>query len=132
MPHPSFSFRPWLLFFSQEIESLNLEANVTADGALAMEKGLATLKSEMREVEGELARKEREFDMDMDAVQMVSSHSFPREIPLNLPIWKTPFKTSLYVFFLRWLQKPKELITEPRMLELRSKIHLTTWTASYT
>ncbi|XP_005881389.2 PREDICTED: laminin subunit gamma-2, partial [Myotis brandtii] len=55
----------------QEIESLNLEANVTADGALAMEKGLATLRSEMREVEGELARKEREFDIDMDAVQMV-------------------------------------------------------------
>lgn len=55
----------------QEIGSLNMEANVTADGALAMEKGLATLKSEMREVEGELARKEREFDMDMDAVQMV-------------------------------------------------------------
>ncbi|XP_006773026.1 PREDICTED: laminin subunit gamma-2 [Myotis davidii] len=55
----------------QEIESLNLEANVTADGALAMEKELATLRSEMREVDGELARKEREFDMDMDAVQMV-------------------------------------------------------------
>lgn len=55
----------------QEIESLNLEANVTADGALAMEKGLATLRSEMREVDGELARKEREFDMDMDAVQVV-------------------------------------------------------------
>ncbi|XP_006143943.1 laminin subunit gamma-2 isoform X1 [Tupaia chinensis] len=55
----------------QEIGSLNLEANVTADGALAMEKGLATLKSEMRDVEGELARKELEFDMDVDAVQMV-------------------------------------------------------------
>ncbi|XP_045372599.2 laminin subunit gamma-2 [Camelus bactrianus] len=55
----------------QEIGGLNLEANVTADGALAMEKGLATLKSEMRDVEGELARKEQEFDMDMDAVQMV-------------------------------------------------------------
>ncbi|XP_073903384.1 laminin subunit gamma-2 [Castor canadensis] len=55
----------------QDIGSLNLEANVTADGALAMEKGLATLKSEMREVEGELARKELEFDSDMDAVQMV-------------------------------------------------------------
>ncbi|XP_004425005.1 PREDICTED: laminin subunit gamma-2 [Ceratotherium simum simum] len=55
----------------QEIGSLNLEANVTADGALAMEKGLATVKSEMREVEGELARKEQEFDMDTDAVQMV-------------------------------------------------------------
>lgn len=55
----------------QEIGSLNLEANVTADGALAMEKGLASLKSEMRGVGGELARKEQEFDMDMDAVQMV-------------------------------------------------------------
>ncbi|XP_007450197.1 PREDICTED: laminin subunit gamma-2 [Lipotes vexillifer] len=55
----------------QEMGSLNLEANVTADGALAMEKGLATLKSEMREVEGELARKEREFGTDTDAVQTV-------------------------------------------------------------
>ncbi|XP_012368222.1 laminin subunit gamma-2 [Octodon degus] len=55
----------------QEIGSLNLEANVTADGALAMEKGLATLKSEMREVEGVLARKELEFATDMDAMQMV-------------------------------------------------------------
>lgn len=63
-----------------------MEANVTADGALAMEKGLATLKSEVREVEGELTRKEQEFDLDLDAVQMVSSHGFPWEIPLNLPI----------------------------------------------
>ncbi|XP_058286481.1 laminin subunit gamma-2 [Hylobates moloch] len=55
----------------QEIGSLNLEANVTADGALAMEKGLASLKSEMREVEGELEMKELEFDTNMDAVQMV-------------------------------------------------------------
>ncbi|XP_006872602.1 PREDICTED: laminin subunit gamma-2 [Chrysochloris asiatica] len=55
----------------QEIGSLILEANVTADGALALEKGLATLKSEMREVEGELARKELEFDVDVDAAQMV-------------------------------------------------------------
>ncbi|XP_027790818.2 laminin subunit gamma-2 [Marmota flaviventris] len=55
----------------QEIGSLNLEANVTADGALAMEKGLATLKSEMREVEAELARRQLEFDTDRDAVQMV-------------------------------------------------------------
>lgn len=55
----------------QEIGSLNLEANVTADGALAMEKGLATLKSEMREVEGELARKELEFGSNEDTVQLV-------------------------------------------------------------
>lgn len=58
---------------------------MTADGALAMEKGLATLKSEMREVEGELARKELEFDMDKDTVQLVSDGSFPRERSLKLP-----------------------------------------------
>lgn len=79
MPHPSLFFRPWLLVFSQEIGSLNLEANVTADGALAMEKGLAGLKSEMREVEGELARKEQAFDTDEDAVQMVSSVALHRK-----------------------------------------------------
>ncbi|XP_006887813.1 PREDICTED: laminin subunit gamma-2 [Elephantulus edwardii] len=55
----------------QEIGRLNLEANVTADGSLALEKGLATLKSEMREVDGELARKELEFNANMNAVQMV-------------------------------------------------------------
>lgn len=59
----------------QEIGSLNLEANVTADGALAMEKGLATLKSEMREVEGDLARKELEFDTDKDTVQLVMTEA---------------------------------------------------------
>ncbi|XP_037001564.2 laminin subunit gamma-2 [Artibeus jamaicensis] len=59
----------------QEIGSLNLEANVTADGALDVEKGLATLKSEMREVEGELARKEQAFDVDGDMVQRVISEA---------------------------------------------------------
>ena len=54
-----------------------MEANVTADGALAMEKGLATLKSEMREVEDELTRKELEFDVDKDTMQLVSGCSFP-------------------------------------------------------
>ncbi|XP_036768473.2 laminin subunit gamma-2 [Manis pentadactyla] len=52
----------------QEIETLNLEANVTADGALAMEKGLAALRSRVREVEGELERREQEPDPDLDAV----------------------------------------------------------------
>ena len=42
-----------------------------------MEKGLATLKSEMREVEDELARKELEFDVDKDPMQLVSGCSFP-------------------------------------------------------
>lgn len=55
----------------KEIGSLNLEGNVTADGALAMEKGLASLKSQMKEVEGELARGEQAFDRDPDPVQTV-------------------------------------------------------------
>ena len=59
-----------------------MEANVTADGALAMEKGLATLKSEMREMEGELARKELEFDTDKDTVQLVSAGVFPCALSL--------------------------------------------------
>lgn len=57
-----------------------MEANATADGALAMEKGLATLKSEMREMEGELARKELEFDADKNAVQLVSAGVFLLEL----------------------------------------------------
>lgn len=55
---------------------------MTADGALAMEKGLAILKSEMREMEGELARKELEFDTDKDAVQLVSAVVSPCELSL--------------------------------------------------
>lgn len=106
MSHPCVSFHPWLLFFSQEIRSLILKANVTADGALAMEKGLATVKSEMQDVEGELARKEREFDADMAAVQTVSSRGFPQQGPLNVPVWGHPFKTSLGLFSLGNYRSP--------------------------
>lgn len=108
------SFRPWLLFFSQEIGSLNLEANVTADGALAMEKGLASLKSELREVEGQLARKEQELDMDVDAVQTVSPHVLPREIPLNSPMWEIPFQDKFVFIF-------PQVITEARRVDNRAK-----------
>nr|XP_051697376.1 laminin subunit gamma-2 isoform X2 [Oryctolagus cuniculus] len=55
----------------REIGSVNLEANVTADGALALEKGLATLKSEMRDTEGELASRGLALASDTDAVQAV-------------------------------------------------------------
>lgn len=108
------SFRPWLLLFPQEIGSLNVEANVTADGALAMEKGLATLKSEMRKVEGELARKEREFDVDMDTVQMVSSHGFPWQSPVTWPLWEHPFQMGLCLFF-------PQVITEAQRVDSRAK-----------
>lgn len=114
MPHSSLFFRPWLLFFSQEIGSLNLEANVTADGALAMEKGLASLKSEMREVEGELAKKEQEFDTDKDAVQMVSSYCFAQGTPLNLPLWEMPFQDEFVCVLL-------QVITEAQRVDTRAK-----------
>ncbi|XP_027724386.1 laminin subunit gamma-2 [Vombatus ursinus] len=55
----------------QEIGRLNLEANTTADAALALEKGMATLSSGIRDVEGELGRKELEFDQDGNTMQTV-------------------------------------------------------------
>lgn len=103
MPHPCLSFRPWLLFSSQEIGGLNLEANVTADGALAAEKGLASLKSELRDVEGELARKEQELAADEDAVQMVSSRAaLPGRAPHTCPAGERP-SGQVCFFFLRSL-----------------------------
>lgn len=79
-----------------------------------MEKGLASLKSEMRGVGGELARKEQEFDMDMDAVQMVRSHVFPREIPLSSPMWEIPFQDKFVFIF-------PQVITEAQRVDNRAK-----------
>lgn len=90
-----------------------MEANVTADGALAMEKGLATLKSEMREMEGELARKELEFDTDKDAVQLVSAGVIPCELSL---VAKTKI-TSQNTFV---LTRP-QVITEAQQADARAK-----------
>lgn len=87
---------------------------MTADGALAMEKGLAGLKSEMRDVEGELARKEQEFDTDKDAVQMVSSCCFPGETPLNLPLWETLFQHEFVFLF-------PQVITEAQRVDNRAR-----------
>lgn len=55
----------------QEMGSLNSEANATADGALALEKGLATLRGEMRDTEGALASRGQALDEDADAVRRV-------------------------------------------------------------
>lgn len=89
-----------------------MEANVTADGALAMEKGLATLKSEMREMEGELARKELEFDTDKDTVQLVSAGVFPCALSL---VAKTKI-TSQNTFV---LTRP-QVITEAQQADARA------------
>ncbi|KAL8178114.1 UNVERIFIED_CONTAM: hypothetical protein K2H54_030112 [Gekko kuhli] len=58
----------------QEIGRLTLEANRTADGVLALEKGVMSLQREAREVESQLQRKGLEVDLDasmaQEAVQM--------------------------------------------------------------
>uniref|UniRef100_A0A8C3HQP9 Laminin subunit gamma 2 n=1 Tax=Chrysemys picta bellii TaxID=8478 RepID=A0A8C3HQP9_CHRPI len=53
----------------QEIRRLNSEANRTADGVLALEKGVIALLNEAREAERELTRKTLEVDMDATAAQ---------------------------------------------------------------
>ncbi|XP_048338443.1 laminin subunit gamma-2 [Sphaerodactylus townsendi] len=53
----------------QEIGRLALEANRTADGVLALEKGIMSLKGEARKVENELERKELEIDLDASMAQ---------------------------------------------------------------
>lgn len=108
-----------------------MEANVTADGALAMEKGLATLKSEMREVEEELARKELEFDVDKDTMQLVSGCSFP-ESSLESGRDKKISSQDIFVIPCRWLPKSSKLMPEPRVPGLQSKTRSTYWTVSYT
>lgn len=79
-----------------------------------MEKGLASLKSEMRDVEGELARKEQEFATDEDAVQMVSAGGFPGETPLNLPLWETLFQDEFVFLF-------PQVITEAQRVDNRAR-----------
>ncbi|XP_055963971.1 laminin subunit gamma-2 [Sorex fumeus] len=59
----------------QEMGSLNSKANVTADGALAFEKGLATLRTELRDMEGALDSRGRALDAGADAVQRVMSEA---------------------------------------------------------
>ncbi|KAG6930808.1 laminin subunit gamma 2 [Chelydra serpentina] len=53
----------------QEIRRLNSEANRTADGVLALEKGVLALLDEAREAERKLTRKALEIDMDATAAQ---------------------------------------------------------------
>lgn len=56
----------------QEIWRLTLEANRTADGVLALEKGIMSLQIEAREAESELQRKTSEIDAEATATQEVS------------------------------------------------------------
>ncbi|NXW62148.1 LAMC2 protein, partial [Eurystomus gularis] len=53
----------------QEITRLKVEANKTADGVLALEKAVATLQREAKEVEGEFERKLLEVEADASVIQ---------------------------------------------------------------
>ncbi|XP_067391238.1 laminin subunit gamma-2 isoform X2 [Emydura macquarii macquarii] len=53
----------------QEIRRLNSEANRTADGVLALEKGITALLDEAREAEREFTRKALEINMDAATAQ---------------------------------------------------------------
>ncbi|XP_038613826.1 laminin subunit gamma-2 [Tachyglossus aculeatus] len=55
----------------QEIGRLTLEANKTADGALALENGLGGLRNDVTVTEGELKKKEQEFDRGDATIQAV-------------------------------------------------------------
>lgn len=68
-------FKPFCLqlpLLFQEIGRLTLDANRTADGVLAVERGIMSLRREARDVEGELQRKLLEIDMDTTSAQEVS------------------------------------------------------------
>ncbi|KFP19203.1 Laminin subunit gamma-2, partial [Egretta garzetta] len=53
----------------QEITRLKMEANKTADGVLALEKAVATLQREAKEVDGEFERKLSEVEADASVIQ---------------------------------------------------------------
>uniref|UniRef100_A0A663EJU8 Laminin subunit gamma 2 n=1 Tax=Aquila chrysaetos chrysaetos TaxID=223781 RepID=A0A663EJU8_AQUCH len=55
----------------QEITQLKVEANKTADGVLALEKAVATLQREAKEVDGEFERKLLEVEADATEAQKV-------------------------------------------------------------
>lgn len=70
LPHQCFYCLLHLL--PQEIGRLTLEANRTADGVLALERGIMALQDEAREMEGRLQRKALEIDTDATMAQEVS------------------------------------------------------------
>ncbi|KAM6396451.1 laminin subunit gamma-2 isoform 1-T1 [Pluvialis apricaria] len=59
----------------QEITRLKVEANKTADGVLALEKAVATLKREAKEVDGEFERKFSEVEADAAVIQEISQEA---------------------------------------------------------
>lgn len=63
-----------------------MEANKTADGVLALEKVVATLQHEAKEVNGEFERKLSEVEMDATMIQKVGPH-LPHLAPFPVDVW---------------------------------------------
>ncbi|NXU56881.1 LAMC2 protein, partial [Turnix velox] len=59
----------------QEIAQLKVEANKTADGVLALEKAVATLQREAKEVGGDFERKLSEVESDAAVIQEVTKEA---------------------------------------------------------
>ncbi|XP_008947715.1 PREDICTED: laminin subunit gamma-2-like, partial [Merops nubicus] len=71
----------WLLQIAElavderEITRLRVEANKTADGVLALEKAVAALQREAKEVDGEFERKLLEIEADAAVIQEVAQEA---------------------------------------------------------
>lgn len=63
-----------------------MEANKTADGVLALEKAVATLQREAKEVDGEFERKLSEVEADAAVIQQVGLH-LPHLAPFPVEVW---------------------------------------------
>ncbi|NWW75750.1 LAMC2 protein, partial [Climacteris rufus] len=59
----------------EEIAQLKVEANKTADGVLALEKAVATLRQEAKEVDGEFERKLSEVEADAAVIQKTAQEA---------------------------------------------------------
>lgn len=108
---------------------MNSEANRTADGVLALEKGVIALLDEAREAERKLTRKALEIDMDATTAQKVSSH------PLRLKGLQTCLgDTSPYCLVfasLRPVRRRRVPTPVPVLLGLLSKRHCVPWKIFY-
>lgn len=63
-----------------------MEANKTADGVLALEKAVATLQREAKEVDGEFERKLLEVEADATVIQEVGPR-LPCLAPFPVNVW---------------------------------------------
>lgn len=76
---------PFPVLTTQEIAQLKGEANKTADGVLALEKAVATLQQEAKEVDDTFQRKLSEVEADAAVIEKVCPHlpclfSFPVDL----------------------------------------------------